>query len=152
MKPFFVYGTLRQGQYNHTKIKAFVEELIPAVATGYLYPVYETSFPCMIHGDRPVHGELVYVSETAYPHVMARLDSLEGYDETNPHSMYIRKSITVHTQAGPVEAWAYFWNLDAFPYNVDWENRITSGDWAEYAPAYYEKLAVLMAERKEAKK
>jgi gamma-glutamylcyclotransferase (GGCT)/AIG2-like uncharacterized protein YtfP len=127
--PFFVYGTLRTGQYNRDLIAdvcTYVETGVVRGAVLHRGP----GFPYMyITGDPSdiVIGELTHIDNEHYGDAMSSLDYLEGIASGH----YRRVKVEVDTEAmGAVICWAYVAGNHAsrlveqgvYP-------RITSGDW-----------------------
>jgi gamma-glutamylcyclotransferase (GGCT)/AIG2-like uncharacterized protein YtfP len=95
MELLAVYGTLKQGQYNHTVIEQGAEFLGDASIAGWeMYSL--GAFPTIV----PTHDEeqTVFVEVFTVPDLRAA-DRLEGYP-----SLYNRKK--VDTPYG--EAWVYY--------------------------------------------
>ncbi|ORT61897.1 gamma-glutamylcyclotransferase family protein [Streptomyces sp. CB03238] len=79
--PFFVYGTLRPGEYNHDLFlrgRTAAEE--SARLTGAL--LYEgPGYPYLVRGAGQVVGELISAAPGGYEELLAVLDRLEhGYE------------------------------------------------------------------------
>lgn len=141
MKPVFVYGTLMNGLSNYKRLleKTTVEEF-PATTKGIMYSVHD-NFPAVVEGEGAIKGELIYIDHEMYDLVLHRLDVLEGYRESDPNSMYIRKETTVlNTQENiEVEAYIYIWNHETYKlepiYSGDWKDHIKNipsnykGEW-----------------------
>ncbi|MDI3406297.1 gamma-glutamylcyclotransferase family protein [Streptomyces cavernicola] len=108
--PFFVYGTLRPGEYNHDRhlrgrVEAETPALLPDAALhegpGYPYLVEQP-------GAGPVHGELLTARPESYAAVLADLDRLEDYRPGDPHNDYERIARDVHLPDGTTRrAWVY---------------------------------------------
>ncbi|KPC58832.1 gamma-glutamylcyclotransferase family protein [Streptomyces chattanoogensis] len=108
--PFFVYGTLRPGEANHTwtlRGRTTAEE--PARIAGAL--LYDgPGYPYAVAGpaDAVVHGTLVHPRDTDYDEVRAVLDRLEGYAPGDPENVYERVvTEAVRPDGGTVRAWVY---------------------------------------------
>lgn len=135
--PVFVYGTLRNGFGNYSRLlKGNTEkEVVGAMTDGAIYPVRPSGgFPCLTEEDGFVVGELMYIKPNIYDKTLRSLDWLEGYNKTDQkHSMYIRKKKLVDTPLdGVVDAWVYVWNTDYRPITT---NRIPSGCWKTFEMA-----------------
>lgn len=128
--PAFVYGTLLEGFGNYSNIlKGNVDSIKPATLEGFqMYSVSGGGFPAILPGKGTVVGELMYIEERKYNHILKRLDQLEGYYETSErHSMYLRRTMKVTTESGEeVEAYVYIWNR-GIP-----GPKVESGDWRSY--------------------
>jgi gamma-glutamylcyclotransferase (GGCT)/AIG2-like uncharacterized protein YtfP len=122
--PVFVYGTLRYGHGNfYAHLNGRVFDIVAAHIKGSIYPVRPSGgFPCLfLDEEGTVRGDLMYVHEDKYPHVMYALDGLEGEGY-----MYVRKKAMVDSAKGKsVLAWVYEWNLG----RKGLGKKITSGDW-----------------------
>lgn len=103
--PLFVFGTLRRGERNHHYLLGSYSRSIPAVLEGF-----GKRNPLMIvrrEGER-VTGELYFVRPDAWDRTMAGCDDLEGIapgEEAGRH--YRRLRVTVSTNEGDIDAWAY---------------------------------------------
>ncbi|MFG3505987.1 gamma-glutamylcyclotransferase family protein [Streptomyces sp. NPDC047821] len=99
--PFFVYGTLRPGEYNHDRFlrgRTAAEE--PARLAGAL--LYEgPGYPYLVRGAGRVAGELISAAPGHYEALVAVLDLLEDG--------YARQACeVVRTRDGAgVRAWVY---------------------------------------------
>ncbi|MER7176934.1 gamma-glutamylcyclotransferase family protein [Streptomyces mesophilus] len=105
--PFFVYGTLRPGEYNHRRfLQGRTVAAEPARWAGA--ELYEgPGYPYAIEGTGTVHGEIVTPAPREYPRLLALLDRLEDYVPGDPDNDYERVARTVETATGPVRAWVY---------------------------------------------
>lgn len=130
--PFFFYGTLRHGQENYTilRYRTVYEQL--ARATGkILYSLKQ--YPIMAPGKGTVYGELMDLHPRFYRELMAELDYLEGYDETNPVSCELQRClIPVEVQSGKIQlAWTYMVGqsiVDNYPLRIP----LPHGDWVYF--------------------
>jgi gamma-glutamylcyclotransferase (GGCT)/AIG2-like uncharacterized protein YtfP len=98
----FVYGTLMQDRANHNSYLSDGQFIDKAVLHGYaLYDL--GSYPGIVLDSRDsVVGEIYSID----PHVLARLDVLEGEGV-----LYLRKKVIVAQNTGErIKAWAYIWN------------------------------------------
>ncbi|WP_035051638.1 gamma-glutamylcyclotransferase family protein [Andreprevotia chitinilytica] len=96
----FVYGTLKQGGWNHKWLNGAPCQ--GAAVTVAQYALYATSYPFLVEDEAlyPVEGELYAVDADG----LAHLDVLEGHPDD-----YVRKEIAVRNAVGEVvTAWAYF--------------------------------------------
>ena len=108
----FVYGTLRKGQYNHSRLDfaKLIEEIDYINGEMYNYG----SFPAItLESDNRVIGEVYEVDEN----ILRSLDSLEGYP-----SFYDRKDVV--TEKGH-KVFVYFMEQE----KVERLDKIGSGDW-----------------------
>ncbi|WP_408056420.1 gamma-glutamylcyclotransferase family protein, partial [Streptomyces mesophilus] len=107
--PFFVYGTLRPGEYNHRRfLQGRIVAAEPARWVGA--ELYEgPGYPYAIEspGTGTVHGEIVTPAPQEYPQLLALLDRLEDYVPGDPDNDYERVARTVETATGPVRVWVY---------------------------------------------
>ncbi|MDI3421133.1 gamma-glutamylcyclotransferase family protein [Streptomyces luteolus] len=108
--PFFVYGTLRPGEYHHDahlggRVEAQTPALLPDAALhegpGYPYVVEEP-------GAGPVHGELLTARPESYAGLLGELDRLEDYRPGDPDNDYERVARDVRLPDGSARrAWVY---------------------------------------------
>lgn len=102
MVRLFVYGTLKRGRRNHGLVAGHLQGVIPGFVEGYRLFHLEGGcpypYPGMVPGPGRVYGEVLLLPEEVLP----LLDDLE--DEGVE---YQRKGVTVQTEEGPLEAWAY---------------------------------------------
>ncbi|MEV7283848.1 gamma-glutamylcyclotransferase family protein [Streptomyces sp. NPDC093252] len=109
--PFFVYGTLRPGEPNHTTHllgRTHAEEPAHLIgATLYDGPGYPYAVPTP---GETVHGELITARPENYPQLLRALDLLEEYTPGDPRSLYHRADREVLRTADgtSVRAWVYF--------------------------------------------
>ncbi len=109
MERVFVYGTLKRGERNHALVAGRVQRVVPGYAEGFaLYPLpaggeRPYAYPAMVRGEGRVYGEVLFLPGEALP----LLDALEEEGEE-----YRRERILVHTEEGPMEAWAYLYLRD----------------------------------------
>ncbi|WP_455357357.1 gamma-glutamylcyclotransferase family protein [Streptomyces sp. SYSU K217416] len=110
--PFFVYGTLRPGQYNHDLFlrgRTAAEE--PARLAGAL--LYDgPGFPYVVEertGGGAVVGDLVTAAPAEYGEVLSVLDTLEEfYGSGHPLNVYDRVARdAVRPDGTAVRAWVY---------------------------------------------
>ncbi|WJV48847.1 gamma-glutamylcyclotransferase family protein [Streptomyces flavofungini] len=108
--PFFVYGTLRPGERNHTahlagRITSHTPARLPDTAL-YDGPGYPYAVETPTAG--PVHGDLITPHPAAYASVRTALDHLEEYTPGARHNLYERVSREVHCADGTRRrAWVY---------------------------------------------
>ncbi|MFF8292398.1 gamma-glutamylcyclotransferase family protein [Streptomyces sp. NPDC016309] len=122
--PFFVYGTLRPGEYNHDRFlrgRTAAEE--PARLTGAL--LYEgPGYPYLVRGEGRVAGELISAAPGGYARLLDVLDRLEhGYERQVCEVVRAR-------DGARVRAWVYV----ATP-AVRLGEPIAGGDWLSRRPA-----------------
>ncbi len=133
--PFFVYGTLRNGQNNYEYyFKNKTKKEYPAWVRGTLYS-YGNLPAYMPEGENWIRGDLVYIKDAHYQDVLRDVDFLEGYrPEMESTSLYIRRVKPVFTEnQKEVKAWIYIFN---YPVSKSLIFEIKSGDWEEYDLEY----------------
>jgi gamma-glutamylcyclotransferase (GGCT)/AIG2-like uncharacterized protein YtfP len=133
--PFFVYGTLRNGQANYSLLlKGLTVCELPARIEGMaLYSL--RTFPIVVEAEpeQTVCGEMMVIHPQHYDRVVAALDHLEGYD---PHtdavsSLYRRVRRQVKLEGGGgAWAWLYLGNRSLLSEYV--HAPIPGGDWLSY--------------------
>lgn len=112
IRSVFVYGTLKQGEYNSRILSRWNPQQSPAFVLGAALFNGKGGFPAMIPGDQAVEGELVTFAVTAEVfanEILPTLDRLEGVP-----TLYRREVWEVlHMGAGATEttrAYVYLWN------------------------------------------
>jgi gamma-glutamylcyclotransferase (GGCT)/AIG2-like uncharacterized protein YtfP len=103
-RPMFVYGTLRKGESAEDVIARDVLRRVPAKARARLLQI-NAPYPAAFFGPDEqdlLPGELVYLKAHTYDAVLDRVDEYE-----NVPFLFRRIVVTVETERGPVEAWAY---------------------------------------------
>lgn len=103
-RPIFVYGTLRRGESAEDLIARDVGRRVPAQARARLLEI-NAPYPAASFGPGEqglLAGELIYLRAHAYEAVLDRVDEYE-----NVPFLFRRIVVTVETEGGPVEAWAY---------------------------------------------
>ncbi|WP_238613480.1 gamma-glutamylcyclotransferase family protein [Candidatus Oscillochloris fontis] len=140
--PFFVYGTLKPGEPNYTRLLAgrIVGEESATLAGAALYTA--GPFPFMVRepdlvvpGDR-VFGALITVAAEQYATMMVDLDQLEAYTEGGRANMYERILLPVETTTGPRTAWVYLAGREALAQiRAGQMRRISEGEWRSDAAA-----------------
>lgn len=112
--PFFVYGTLRTGEYNwEIYFKGQTEREIPATLPGHR--LFFKHYPYIIESGDPrdiVLGNLVYIAPEILPEVLPLVDDLEEYDPETHSGLYLRVVREVEYtdpdgQPQKVAAWIY---------------------------------------------
>lgn len=123
----FVYGSLMRGMERASFMNSADKASFAGAAStrGTLYDL--GAFPGMREGNNGslVHGELYELidPETFF----ATLDLIEGYWPEQPErSLYVRKLVSVSTNAGEKSAWIYFLNQPLAGLKV-----IPSGDYRQ---------------------
>ncbi|MFF5972116.1 gamma-glutamylcyclotransferase family protein [Streptomyces sp. NPDC012769] len=118
--PFFVYGTLRPGAYNHDRHflgrTAAEEDAVLPGAVLHEGPGY----PYVVRGEGRVTGALLTAAPCAYGGLLDVLDRMElpaGYERTGLDVLRVRDGVTVR-------AWVYVAAPGVRPGPV-----IASGDW-----------------------
>ncbi|MFI6942867.1 gamma-glutamylcyclotransferase family protein [Streptomyces sp. NPDC050418] len=132
--PFFVYGTLRPGEYNYRRcLEGHTAATEPAHWQGAL--LYDgPGYPYAIEGEGTVHGDLITPTPSSYPQLLALLDRLEDYVPGDPHNDYERVARSVRTAAGPVQAWVYV-AAPAVAARLRASGRVLpGGDWLRRSP------------------
>jgi gamma-glutamylcyclotransferase (GGCT)/AIG2-like uncharacterized protein YtfP len=108
----FAYGTLKRGGCNHALVADRLLGLLPGYVEGFcLYHLPEGegrpyAYPGMVPGEGRVWGEVLFLPREVLP----LLDALEDEGEE-----YRRERVLVHTEKGPLEAWAYVYLGDLGP-------------------------------------
>lgn len=110
-----VYGTLMEGESNHSVMQRASGELIGSTAINGFNMYHLGGFPGVLEGDGTIQVEVYEVQD------MAPLDRLEGYYKDMPErGLYDR--MEVETEFG--KAWIY-------TYNGNPTSKIESGNWRE---------------------
>ena len=124
----FFYGTLMAG-FDRRR-RAGIDTRMHFIGRGWIEgALFDLGlFPAAIPspGGR-IQGEVYQVDDD--PSVMARLDEIEGYRQSEPDtSLYTRVPTTVTLDSGATEqAWVYFYNAP-----LGRADRIPSGDYLEH--------------------
>ena len=136
--PFFVYGTLLPNQPNYFLFEDSIEAEQPAKLPNS--QLYSRQFAPMLLEDVAgfVRGMVMSLSAETYPHILAKLDTLEGYDPQHPEqSLYQRVKRTVQLEDGTtVLAWVYI----GLPEQVEGLTLIGS-DWLVFSAENEERIA-----------
>jgi gamma-glutamylcyclotransferase (GGCT)/AIG2-like uncharacterized protein YtfP len=131
--PFFVYGTLRQGQGNHRLVASALDGVREARLPRHR--LYAAGIPYVAESrDRgcAVAGELLLIRPGEYEAARERLDRLEGY-RPPACQLYVRAACRVEFRDQPggpwheCDAWVYRGGAD-FDYRDDL--LVPGGDWA----------------------
>lgn len=113
-----VYGTLRQGGYNHSLMGE--AELLTSLKLAGFKMVSLGSYPAIYmdsQAEELIHAELYAVDAT----IFARLDRLEGYPE-----FYNRSQVEVSlTNGQPINAWIYHMSKQ----ELSGKEKVKGGDW-----------------------
>ena len=73
----FVYGTLREGQYNYDKyLKGCVIEKEEAYVKGSLHTIQGVVYPALVDGEDMILGEILTLNDQV---CMQDVDDMEGY-------------------------------------------------------------------------
>jgi gamma-glutamylcyclotransferase (GGCT)/AIG2-like uncharacterized protein YtfP len=108
--PVFVYGTLRPGQGNYSRLLAG-RIATPVRATLPGHALYGRTLPFPYVVPAPGHtvvGDLVTPLADLYDEVLDDLDWLEGYRAgPSDASHYVRTRVAVESPAGTETAWVY---------------------------------------------
>jgi len=127
----FVYGTLRPGQPNWDRLLAAGSERVESGCLPGVVLVDCGHYPAAIErsGAARAAGEVVWIRPSVWPAVLAELDHLEGYDPTDPVSLFVRVVRSVETADGTVECWVYL--AGSLLAGVD-RPIVAGGDWAAH--------------------
>jgi gamma-glutamylcyclotransferase (GGCT)/AIG2-like uncharacterized protein YtfP len=143
--PFFVYGTLRTGEYNwEIYFKGQTEREIPATLPGHR--LFFKHYPYIVETGDPqdiVLGNLVYLPSEILPDVLPLVDQLEEYDPETDSGLYLRVVRTVeytdaNAQPQKVAAWVYHAS-QILEYPGDPAIAITDGDWINFWRNYNQR-------------
>lgn len=103
--PLFAFGTLRRGEPNHGYLAGRFERVVAARLPGYAVVA-----PLMIDRSESgsVPGELFFLRHGGYDATMRDCDELEGIEPgQTKYAIYERRRVTVLTDVGRFDAWAY---------------------------------------------
>lgn len=133
--PFFVYGTLRPGQYNHRTVDGLVERTEDASVEGFQM-FSNGSFPYLVNTGKSdtVKGTLIHVSKENLARAFRNMDALEGCHTPlvdKPGNHYNRFARTVRTDHGEQLAWVYVAPSHSAASVTDYCRYVPSGDWLE---------------------
>ena len=106
----FVYGTLKEGGEFAKGFNKYRKSVQEATLDGFsLYCL--GWFPGIVPGEGQVVGELHTYNHAAEKTILRMLDQIEGYSsEYEETSLYLRRIVTVTTDEGEEEAYAYIFN------------------------------------------
>jgi len=124
--PIFVYGTLRHGEHNYSRLLATASNYERRASLKGAAMFAGPGFPYVTRrGVGTVTGDLIWVDDDQT--TLARLDQLEGYRGPDAHNHYDRVLCDVTTDTGePVAAWVYFAGDNVELHRLP---PIASGDW-----------------------
>jgi len=128
---FFVYGTLRPGQWNFRLIAPLVVETMPATLHDHVLYGRLLPFPYAIPGRGRVVGDVLRVDLGSMPEALRILDALEGYRGEGQPNHYIRRTVSVVTGRGALLSWVYLASMGAS--RLSPSQVIRTGDWCEVA-------------------
>lgn len=109
---FFVYGTLKRGQYREHCWPVAPLSVRPAWTGGCLFS--RVDYPAMTSGDDRVLGELWTFADQHVAQVVARLDQIEGTNQPRQPDLYRREVVCVF-DLGDVplgQAFAYLYETE----------------------------------------
>lgn len=129
----FVYGSLKQGQYNYpVACRAGQHTVTPASLGGH--QLHDLGpFPAVVTGQGTVYGQVL-----DYGHDISRalfqLDGLEGFRGFgNPHNHYDRAEVTATLEDGTtVPCWVYLYARNLERAGV---RHLPAGHWPQTAGA-----------------
>ncbi len=126
----FVYGTLLEGEYNHSRLAGSRKIAEQVWVKGELYDT-GCGYPALYaEGEQQVYGELYEVNDA----VMQQVDWLEGYHgPSDPGNHYEKIEIEVFGQSDSLKALTYVY---AFPKTRKIQ-KIESGNWRIYGSEGY---------------
>jgi gamma-glutamylcyclotransferase (GGCT)/AIG2-like uncharacterized protein YtfP len=125
---FFVYGTLKEGGHFADQFDEYRTAAMQAKLEGF--ELFNLGwFPAIKPGEGTVQGELHRYTNADM--VRGMFDRIEGYTGDPKTSMYDRRRVTVTTDEGKEEAWAY-----VFMGKVDKKNKVKDGEWKLSAAAH----------------
>ena len=135
--PFFVYGTLRTGEYNwEIYLKGRTSQEIPARLPGHR--MYGATYPYVLEADPnyTIVGNLAYPDPARYDEILADVDGLEGFDPQTHTGLWLRvirqAEYTDETgQTRQVRAWVYHGN-PALLHETEAFYPIETGDWLDH--------------------
>jgi gamma-glutamylcyclotransferase (GGCT)/AIG2-like uncharacterized protein YtfP len=128
---FFVYGTLRPGQWNFRLIAPLVVETEPATLHGHVLYGRRLPFPYARPGPGRVVGDVLRVDLSSMPEALRILDALEGYRGEGRSNHYVRRPVNVVTGRGALLAWVYLAGSGVS--RLSQRQVICTGDWCEVA-------------------
>lgn len=138
--PVFVYGTLRTGQGNWSRLlrgrtRHEIEAKLPRHKMYSVGIAYVTDNAPQ-EAESEIVGDLMYIEPEIYSQVMRNLDGLEGYNAATHtgHYLRVKRTATYKTELGQtreVEAWVYHGGEEALRRMTE-RVRVQSGDWLEW--------------------
>ncbi len=122
---FFVYGSLSEGLVHFNKIQEFINSSKPATTKASVYRL-KVGYPVLMEeGHDQISGQLLELRATEF--LVNLLDEFHGFHKLEESkSLYFRREVTVQTEDGPVQAWAYVLNPKKLPKTA---TLIIGGDW-----------------------
>ncbi len=129
--PVFVYGTLRTGQGNWSRLLAGTTSMErPAVAPNHV--MWSRGVAFISDGAGQVMGDVMTISPDRYQAVMVELDRLEGIRDrqTGDGYAYCRVQRVVVVDGEEIEVWMYHGSSAAIAdLSMQPQYRVPSGDW-----------------------
>lgn len=124
----FVYGSLMEGFWNHTRVlEGKVKIIGRGEVRGSLFHLKE-GYPALLEGEDKVVGE---IAGPVDEDLLRRLDYLEGYTAGEADNLYNRKAARVRMSDGSfVECWVYLYG-DA-EYVRGKGTYVPDGDWKRH--------------------
>lgn len=135
--PFFIYGTLLQGEANsHLLKKGIVGSARAYLEGAQLFDL--GPYPMLVWGDGSVWGEVVVIDPLHYARVRSALDRLEGVRSDAPlqaGGLYHRCRVTVDVGGRAQEAWTYIGKEEVarrgrLIQSGDWKRRFQKSTWS----------------------
>lgn len=137
MTRIFVYGSLREGMYNHKKyLEHRVSKSELAYVKGQLYSLKGKAYPALLPGNDWIVGEIFTIADTK---VLQELDELEEwYGEGNVENEYNKTFMDVfdkdkqYLDTLPV----YTFNMEKPAHQDMLEKQIEHGDYVKHNMQY----------------
>lgn len=131
----FVYGSLREGFFNHDiYLKGKVNSITAGEISGYeLYHMPYKGYPAVLPGNTNIVGEVVEFTD--YEASLKAMDVMEGFlGEGNPNNEYSRRVVKVKLtdDKSYEDCYCYFYNKDIDNKFQDEAIHIKNGDWKKY--------------------
>lgn len=119
-KLYFVYGTLKEGHYNHRVLEG-AEKIADHTTDPEFTMLHLGGFPGIYRGgNTPIKGEIYRVESDS---TERRLDMLEGYTPGGSHNLYNKDVIDFDGE----EAYIYVINTDRM--DTKQYKTIEDGEW-----------------------